>query len=302
MLLEVDGGRQMKVWSTALAAAVFSLLSGCAHDYLYVPVVPGVGGGPAVRYPIPPGAPRGEAYVTSFGYTDIDADPGLPGTLLHARLAVSNGSNVPWTVDGRTQSLMAPGRPPQGAAFLNSDAGTGPVYQIPPSQARVFDMYFAMPPPLDQAPNLASFQLDWNINAGGQPVDGRTSFQRLEGSGGSYDPYPPYVRVGLGFGVGWWYGPFFPYHRAYPPIIRRYYFPPARAPAGSGRGVPPGQGAGGLRGSPPTGGAWRGTPPASSTGGVWRGTPPGGRSVRAAPPSGGMRGTPSRGGGRGGGR
>jgi hypothetical protein len=255
-----------------------------------------------VRYPIPPQAPRGEAFVTSFGYTDIDADTGLPGTLLHARLAVSNRSGVAWSVDGRTQSLQAPGRPPQGAAFLNTDASGGPVYVIPPAQARVFDLYFAMPPPLDQAPNLGSFVLDWNVDAGGEPVAGRTSFQRFEGSGGSYDSYPPYVGIGLGFGVGWWYGPLFPYHRAYPPIIRRYYFPPGRAPAGSWRGVPPVQGGGGLRGSPPpTSGGWRGSPPSSTSAGGWRGSPPSAPAVRAAPFS-APRAAPSRGGGwRGGG-
>jgi hypothetical protein len=293
----------MKAWSATLAAGALSLLSGCAHDYLYVPVGPGTAGGPAIRYPIPPQAPRGEAYVTSFGYTDIDADSGLPGTLLHARLAVSNGNNVNWSVDGRTQSLSAPGRPPQGAAFLNTDAGNGPVYLIPPGQARVFDFYFAMPPPLDQAPNLGGFVFDWNIDAGGQPVSGRTSFQRFEGGGGSYDTYPPYVGIGLGFGAGWWYGPLFPYHHVYPPIIRRYYYPPARAPYGSWRGAPPGSPGNGWRGSPPTGGGWRGSPPSSSTGGGWRGSPPAGNSVRAAPLS-APRAAPSRGGGgwRGGGR
>jgi hypothetical protein len=272
----------MKAWSTALAAGALSLLSGCAHDYLYVPVGPGTAGGPAVRYPIPPAAPRGEAYVTSFGFTDIDADAGMSATMLHARLAVSNGSGGPWSVDGRLQGLTAPGRAPQGAAFLNSDAGQGPVYVIPPGQARVFDLYFAMTPPLDQALNVSGFSLDWNVDAGGQPVSGRTSFQRFEGSGASYDPYPPYVAIGLGYGVGWWYGPFFPYHRFHPPIIRRYYFPPARTPAGAWRGSPPGSP--GMRGAPPTGGGWRGSPPSgSSPGGAWRGSPPASNSVRAAP-------------------
>jgi len=273
----------MKAWSTALVAGALSLLSGCVHDYLYVPVGPGTAGGPAVRYPIPPTTPRGEAYITSFGFTDIDADLGMSATLLHARIAVSNGSGGPWTLDGRLQGLSAPGRPPQGAAFLNSDAGQGPVYLIPPGQARVFDLYFAMTPPLNEALNLSGFALDWNIDAGGQPVSGHTSFQRFEGSGGSYDPYPPYVAIGLGYGVGWWYAPFFPYHRFHPPIIRRYYFPPARSPAGSWRGSPPGPASSGMRGSPPTGGGWRGSPPSSPAGGTWRGSPPAGGSMGAAP-------------------
>jgi hypothetical protein len=298
--------------SLTLFAAVVLLWSGCAHDYLYVPVGPNTAGGPAARYPIPPNGPQGEAYVTSFGFTEMEAEAGMPGTMLHARFAVSNGSGVAWTFDSRLQSLAAPGRPPQGAAFLNTDAGVGPIYPVPPGQARVFDMYFALTPPQDQAPNLQGFELEWNLDAGGQPVTGRTSFQRFEGSGGSYDPYPPYVAVGLGFGVGWWYGPaYYPYRRMHAPIIRRYYFPPARGTAGPWRGSPPGRSGGpGLRGTPPAAGAgWRGTPPGSTApapGGGLRGTPPASSSVRAAPlstprsspvRSGGSRGGGFRGGG-----
>ena len=271
----------MKAVAVALVTGVFAFASGCAHEYLYMPVGPGTGG-PAVRYPIPPTAPQGQLYVTSFGFSDIDLGPGAPERLLHARLAVSNGGAGFWTVDGRAQALLAPGRPPQGPAFLNTDAGTGPIYPVPPGQVRVFDLYYALPAPFDRPLNLSGFELDWRVEVGGEPFEGRTAFQRFEGTPGSYAPYPPYVAVGLGFGVGWWYGPIFPYRHTHPPIIRHYYFPPARAPAGPWRGTPPA--AGGMRGTPPTGsgGAWRGTPPAAGTGGL-RGTPPAGNSVRASP-------------------
>ncbi len=68
----------LKVALAALGLGGLSLLSGCAHDFLYVPVGPGAAGGPAMRYPIPPTVPQGEAYVTSFGFTDIDLGPGAP--------------------------------------------------------------------------------------------------------------------------------------------------------------------------------------------------------------------------------
>ncbi len=253
----------MKAAVAALALGGLSFLSGCAHDFLYVPVGPGAGGGAAMRYPIPPTQPQGEAYVTSFGFTDIDLGPGAPNQLLHARLAVSNGSPGIWTVDGRMQALTYVGRPPVGPSFLNTDAGTGPVYTVPPGQVRVFDLYYALPAPFDQAMNLGAFTLDWQVSANGQVIPGRTSFQRFEGVAASYDPYPPYVALGLGFGFGWWYGPFFPYHRIYPPVIRHYYYAPGRGPGGPWRGRP--AVSGGLRGSPPAGGAGgiRGMPPTS---------------------------------------
>jgi hypothetical protein len=266
----------------ALVTGTLALASGCAHEFTYVPTGPGAAGGPAARYPIPPGAPQGEVYVTSFGLTDLDVGPGRPGTMLHARLAVSNGSGMPWTVDGRQQGLTVPGQPPQGAAFLNTDAGAGPVYQVGPGRTNVFDLYYALPSPLDNPRNLGGFTLDWNVNAGGQVAAERTSFQRSEGAPVSYAAYPPYVAVGLGFGLGWWYGPFYPYHHRYPPAIRGYYSPPGRARGGAWRGAPPGA----WRGAPPPrAGGWRGTPPATAPSGGWRGTPPATSApLRAAPP------------------
>jgi hypothetical protein len=244
--------------------------AGCAHEFTYVPVGPGATGGPAARYPIPPAAPQGEVYVTSFGLTEMDVAPGRRANMLHARLAVSNGSAVPWSVDGRQQMLMAPGQTPQPPAFLNTDAAGGPIYYVSPGRASVFDLYYPLPPPLDQLRYLGGFTLAWNVSAGGQVVADQTSFQGVEGMARSYGPYPPYVTVGLGFGIGWWYGPFWPYYH-HPPYIRGYYYPPARV-----RGTA-------WRGAPPT--AWRGTPPAATGSGSWRGTPPASTSspLRAAP-------------------
>ena len=228
--------------------ATVALAAGCAtqSQYTYVPIGPGASGGPAAQYPVPPAAPQGSVYVTSFGFTDFDAGPGAgPQRLLHARLAVSNGSAMPWEVDGRQQFLAAPGLEPQAPSFMNTNAGNGPIYPVAPGAANVFDLYFALPPGLGQPQNLGGFALDWNVNAAGQVVANQTSFERMNGVAESYDPYPPYVVVGLGFGVGWWYSPFYPYGH-YPPVIRGYYYGPRRAWGGPYRGAPPG--------------AWRGAP------------------------------------------
>jgi hypothetical protein len=290
-----------RIAAITLVSGVFTLGAGCAHQYMYVPAGP-AGGGAAARYPVPPSAPQGEVYVTSFGPTDLEVGPGQPGTLLHARVAVSNGSPVPWTVDGRQQFMAAPGQQPQAATFLNTDAGTGPIYEVQPGRANVFDLYFALPPPLDDPRNLGGFALDWNVNAGGQVVAQQTPFQRVEGLPPSYDAYPPYVAVGLGFGLGWWYGPFYPYPHRYVPAIRGYYYAPGGVRGGPWRGAPPSA----WRGAPPRSSGWRGTPPAA---GGWRGTPPATSApLQAAPatrqPSrgGGWRGSGRGGGGHGHGR
>lgn len=239
----------MRVGGLVLLGGLAALGGGCAHEFVYLPVGPGTTGAPAAQYPIPPNDPQGEVYVTSFGFTDMDTgSPG--GPLLHVRLAVSNGSPLAWTVDARQQQLAAPGQPPLGPTLVNTDAGgPGPTYQIPPGRANVFDLYFGVPPPSDQAPDLGSFSLDWNVNAGGQTVAEATSFQRFEEQGPSYADYPPYVTVGLGFGLGWWGPPFFPYRR-FSPFVRGYYYPPHRVRGGPWRGPRPG----GWRAAPPRAG------------------------------------------------
>jgi hypothetical protein len=259
-----------------LVTAVLALLSGCAHEFAYVPVGPGATGGPAAQYPVPPEAPQGEVYVTSFGFTDMDVGPNQPGTMLHARLAVSNGSSVAWKVDGQQQFLVAPGVSPQPPAFVNTDAeGSGPIYQVPAGRASVFDLYFAVPPPIDRTRNLSGFALDWNVDAGGRVIAEQTSFQRSEAPPPSYAyaAYPPYVVVGLGFGIGWWYHPHYARFYRFHPGIHGYYGP-GRARGGAWRGAPPAT----WRGTPPRGGGWRGTPvhsagaaPHSHSGGGWRG-------------------------------
>jgi hypothetical protein len=280
----------MRAAIAACALALLASAAGCATGgYAYLPVEGG--GGPAARYPIPPGAPQGEVYITSFGLTDLDVAPGQPGRMLHVRLAVSNASAFAWALDGRQQQLEAPGLGPQTPAFLNTDAGQGPIYQVLPGRANAFDLYYALPPPLDQAAQLSGFALDWRVDVPGQTIAQQTPFQRVSGSVGSYDPYPPYVTVGLGFGVGWWYGPGYVYRPGYSPLIRHYYYPPRHSYGGPWRGPPPGA----WRGTPPgtwhgtpSGGGWRGAPPPRSGGG-WHGSPPPSRSVspgwRGAPPS-----------------
>jgi hypothetical protein len=250
-------------------------------------VTPGNPAAPAARYPVPPEAPQGEVFVTSFGFTSMEIAAGRDADFLHARVVAVNNGGQDWTLDSRAQELVtAPGQPTIAPAFVNTDAAAGPVYTVPPAQKRVFDLYYAVPAPLDQPAQLGGFELAWRVDVAGRPVAMRTPFQRFESRPGGYDPYPPYVFVGLGWGAGWWWGPAYPY--GYRPVIRTYYYPPVRARSygpwqGRPRTTPPP----GWRGTPvPSGGGWRGTPSPRPSGGGWRGSP----SPR--PSGGGWRGSP----------
>lgn len=260
-----------------LGRATFTLLgglavvaAGCAHDFVYLPIGPGggAGGEPAAQYPIPPDNPQGEVYVTSFGFTDVESGA-QQGSLLHVRLAVTNGSSGTWTLDAQEQRLMAPGQPAQPPTTVNTDAGgNGPTYEIPPGRVNVFDLYFSVPPPQNRASALASFFLDWNVNAGGRAIAEVTSFQRFDQAApDAFAGYPPYVTVGLGFGAAWWGPPFYPIG-GLSPFVRGYYYPPSRMRGGPWRGPRPG----GWRAVPPTGG-WMHAGPR----GGFHGAPGGGR-------------------------
>jgi hypothetical protein len=268
------------MWRLVLVAISMSAAAGCAHEYSYWPSDPRAGNGPAVRYPIPPEAPQGEVYVTSFGFTQMDVAADRSAELLHARLVAVNNGPAPWTLDGREQQLMvAPGQPLLSPAFANTDAGAGPGYAVPPGQRRVFDLYYDVPGPFNDPRQLGYFELVWRINAGGRAIAQRTPFQRFEGRASGYDPYPSYVFVGLGWGPLWWHGPYYPF--GYSPVIRSYYYPPIRARSyGNWRGAP--------RTAPPAGSGWRGTPRTAPSGG-WRGSPPAGGGWRGSPPAGGGR-------------
>jgi hypothetical protein len=211
---------------------------GCAHDYTYWPAGLGAGYGPASRSPFPPDVPRGEVYTTSFGFTQMDVAPGHPAQTLHARLVIVNEGPVTWTIDGRQQLLsVRHDVPPLVPAFVNTD-GPGPTYTVAAGERRIVDMFYVPPAGLDQPKDLPWFELAWRIQVGAQSIAQRTVFQRFDGTAAPREPYPDYVFSGLGWGGVWWYGPAFSYAR--PPVIRGYYYPPARArtSAPDWRGVP----------------------------------------------------------------
>jgi len=256
-----------------LAAAV-----GCAHDYAYWPAGIGAGYGPATRYPFPPDVPRGEVYATSFGFTQMDVAPGKAVETLHARLVIVNEGPGTWSIDGRQQLLsVRHDLSPIAPAYLNTEGGPGPTYEVAAGQRRIIDLYFAVPAGAQRPKDLPWFELAWRMQVGTQSIQQRTVFQRFDGTATPREPYPDYVFVGLGWGGGWWYGQTFPYQQ--PPVIRGYYYPPARArtSAPDWRGVPratpaiperpaeampsapatPAAPSGGSAAVAPTGGSWR---------------------------------------------
>jgi hypothetical protein len=211
-------------WAFVMLSALSTVGLGCATErYGFRPatVASSEGGLPASHYVVPPEAPRGEVYVTSFGTRDVgDGGEAAGSQLIHVRLAVANqSSDAPFTVDPGHLLLVAPGAAPQRPDFLEVDGRQSANTEIGRGQRRMFDVYYRMPGGAADARRVPSFDFDWQVNAGGKLVADRTPFVR--------EPYRDYEEAGrttLAVGVaapwwwGWygppwwgWYGPYGPY-------------------------------------------------------------------------------------------
>lgn len=233
---------------------------GCAHSERASfrpmgPVSAGEAGFPASRYQLPPDAPRGEVYVTSFGTRELDAGDGGRSQLIHVRLAVANqSSDAPWSVDPGQQTLSAPGGAPQRPDFMEVDGKQGTSTAIAKGERRVLDFYYRAGG--GDAGNLSGFDFNWQVDTGGRAVAERTAFERDSSRG--YDTYGPRTHVAVGVGVSpWWafgygpgwYGPWGPhaygYGWGYPYYGYRPYY---GAGIGWGRGYYGGGYGGGYHG------------------------------------------------------
>jgi hypothetical protein len=210
----------------APALALAPVLAACAHDYAYVTAGLGTAGA-AARYPFPVLNPEGEVFTTSYGFAEVQLDAGRPTRVLHARIvAVNHGPNT-WTMDAREQFLELRGARPMGPAFVNTDAGAGPIYTLPPGKPRTLDLYFTLGSSVSDERDLVGFDLLWRVHLGAQSIGQCTPFERFNGGSGPQEPYPDPVFAHLGQGQNWWYGA--ARSSGLPPAIRSYYYPPLRA-------------------------------------------------------------------------
>jgi hypothetical protein len=161
-------------------------------------------GFPASRYVVPPEAPQGEAFVTSFGTREIDPKDHGSAQLVHVRLAVANQTGAgTWMLDPGKLLLTPPGGAPQRPDFMEIDGRQNGSTEIPPGQRRVLDLYYRLPGGLPDASRLPSFDFSWEVGLGGRVFAEHTPFVR--------EPYEDYERtnrsyVAVGVAAPWWWG------------------------------------------------------------------------------------------------
>jgi len=208
-----------RMTAVALSVVLGALaVAGCEHHYVYRPTVAttsAVAGRLASYYAIPPEAPRGSVQLATFGFADIrptGEDEELRA--IHMRMVVSNNADTAWKIDTREQLLALPGHGQSRPAFASSDAGQGPIIEVPPNGKRTIDLFYPLPEHMQDASDLPAFDTLWKVETSTRVVSDRTPFERLEivpryayeyddywgpGYYYYYDPY--YVRGGAFVGV-----------------------------------------------------------------------------------------------------
>jgi len=192
----------------------------CEPQYAYVPVTNAtvIAGHVAADYPIPKEAPRGDVRVASYGIADFGSSRDKDDRLraLHLRVTLIDNGDRAWTMDTREQLVDLDGYGRSVPAYASANAGSAPpTITVPPMGKRVVDLFFPLPPDLQRAERLPSFDVVWKVNAEDKAIAERTPFERIVVEpAASYDPVYDY-------GADYYWGP--PYF--YDPLYghRGYY-------------------------------------------------------------------------------
>lgn len=198
----------------ALLLGAFALalgLGACADErYIYQPTTltnAVVNGRAASLYEIPPEAPRGDVRVATFGMADISPE-GSSAELqaLHVRMVVANNDASVWTVDTREQRVELARDGVSAPAFAKSSSGAAPIVAIAPGRKESVDLFFPLPPHLQEASELPSFDVIWAVHTPARVVAERTPFERVAVE----PPATSYAYGYYGWGGPYWYNPWYP--------------------------------------------------------------------------------------------
>jgi hypothetical protein len=186
--------------------ALLVLLSpACVPEYEYVPktnATADVRGETSSDYPIPPGNPRGDVQIASFGIAglmpasarDEDADDVAEIRAIHLRFVVANQAETAesWTLDTGAQRLHIVGRGDSAPAFASVDVGPQPPsVTIPPSARRTVDVFFPLGLDQQDESDLPEFDVTWTVRTEEGLVTERTPFERV-----AVEPPPIYYDYG----------------------------------------------------------------------------------------------------------
>lgn len=151
---------------------------------------------------IPNEEPQGTLEISTMGITS-----GQRGEkALHVRMTIDNqGDEKPWTVDVREQLVEIPNVGRSRPQFANAGVQTLPMIEVPRRERQVIDLYYPVPPHVDDADDLAGFDFMWQVATTKRAVAGRTRVDRRE----LVEPTRSTIHV-TSWSPHWWYDPWYP--------------------------------------------------------------------------------------------
>jgi hypothetical protein len=170
--------------------------------------------------PSPAPLPGGTVGLVSFGIAELAPSelPAMPA--LHVRFTVANERDaVPWQLDLRDLKLELSERVFTAPLFANSDVLGMPLLSIRRDERRMFDVYFALPPTVNDDTALETFRIHWAVTTSEGRRTAVVAFARIEMRARAYAD-----ARGAGWGPRWWCDPSHPwplFHRRPGPIKHR---------------------------------------------------------------------------------
>jgi hypothetical protein len=175
-------------------AACALVLCGCGTYYAFVPQSPPVTtvkafNRDAAFYNIPEGSPHGDLRIVSYGVERLVAgNPDAPNAddptaaAIHLRVMLENTGQQPWSFDTREQQIDMEGQGTETVAYAVSDReGDGPpVVQLPFGVTRVVDLFYPLPPGMDDAAEIPAFRAITLVHTDAGNVVETTPFRRIE--------------------------------------------------------------------------------------------------------------------------
>jgi hypothetical protein len=197
------------MWRLAICSSIVSaVLFGCSSEYLYSPAEMAnarLGSLPADRYQIPPERPLGTVVVASPGVVKMKFQGDVKTRMLSVRMVVTNNQDdVVWRIDTREVRAIIAGVGEAAPAYVNSDVRQLPVIEVPRGEKRSFDLFYPLPPDMQDPKRVPEFDLAWQVQTGPRLVAERTPFERLK-----IEPmYADVYYNGWSYAPVWWHDPF----------------------------------------------------------------------------------------------
>lgn len=168
--------------SLAAVLPTVALLAACARYHPYIPeerATATLGGRTAATYPIPSDdAPMGDLRVASYGVAELLQErTDRKVKALHVRLAVANNSATRIAINVEHQRIQLPDGRHVAPVLARSEAGRGPVVEVPPASSRALDMFFPFERIDSRQP--PRFDVVWRVEVGNTPMLRVTPFDQV---------------------------------------------------------------------------------------------------------------------------